>query len=312
MASPPRTSTPAMTVTRSTTACLAADRATSEDLAVRRLWPLAFALACSFDGSGFGDQPAASAGDTSTSAAASSGAAPITTGSTSAASTSTTAAASTTDAPADPTAPLTSTDPSTTSGGSTTDDTSTSTSTSTGLDDTTGTASTTGPVPCVDVPYKQVVKVGQATTVAPMIKAMSNQGEGMIAFSEVAGQGTVSFPLDVPCDGQFAVWGRVFDGEGGVNNNDPDSYFVRADADPEIEWFYGCQSPASGYGWYRVRSGMQGIDCDANVPWLVPLPTGAHTITLRNREPKDGSGNVAAIARILITSDLDYVPTADE
>lgn len=39
---------------------------------------------------------------------------------------------------------------------------------------------------------------------------------------------------------------------------------------------------------------------------------GPHAITLRNREPINADGHVARIARLLITNDLAYVPTADD
>lgn len=294
---------------------------------LRQLSPIAFVLACNFDATGFGDPPPASAGDTTTASAASTGSAPATTDPidpidpTTSTSTTSTTELSTSGAT---TFPLTSTDPSTTS-----IDPSTTWATSTGPDDTTGepdttgddtttsstssTTSTTGPVSCADMPYKQIIKVADATTVAPMVKAMSQQQvEGMVAYSEVAEQGTVSFTIDVPCDGQLAVWGRVRDFKPGISQNgdDPDSFYPRIDDGPESSWFYGCQTggETSAYRWKRVRSGVQGQPCDNNTVWLVSVTAGTHTITLRNRESKSQNGGVAVIARLLVTSDLDAMP----
>lgn len=282
-------------------------------IVARSLCPLAFALACNFDGTGFGDPPPASAGDTTT--AASTGPAP------SSSTTDPTTVTPTTDLSTSSatTLPLTSTDPSTSSTSTAPDDDTTGIpdTTTTGDDTTTSSTtssstSTTGPASCADVFYKQIVKVDDATTVAPMIKAMSQQQpeEGIVAYSEVAEQGTVSFPIDVPCDGQLYVWGRVRDAKPGTGSDDPDSFYTRVDAGPESSWFYGCQTGGenSSYRWKRVRTGVQGEPCDDNTVWPVSVTAGAHTITLRNREPKSQVGGVAVIARLLVTSDPDASP----
>jgi hypothetical protein len=277
--------------------------------AARQLCLLALALACNFDSTGFGEPPPASAGDTTTTAAASTGSASSTTDPTTGGATTSTTDLSTSSAT---TFPLTSTDPSTSSSS-----TSLGPDDGTGLPDTTGddtttttTTSSTGPASCADVPYKQIVTVAESTTVAPMIKTMSQQGEGMVAFSEVAEEGTVTFPIDVPCDGQLVVWGRVRDAKPGTGGDDPDSFYTRADAGPESSWFYGCQTGGenSTYRWKRIRSGVQGEPCDTNTVWPVSVTAGAHTITLRNREAKSQGGATAVIARILVTSDPGATP----
>lgn len=110
------------------------------------------------------------------------------------------------------------------------------------------------------------------------------------------------------------MWGRVLDNTPGVKlDDDPDSFWVRADDGPETGWFYGCQTimQAAGYRWLRVTSGMLNQSCNAAQPWTLNLTAGSHTVHLRNREPV-GDDNVAAIARVLVTNDLDYVPAAPD
>jgi len=173
---------------------------------------------------------------------------------------------------------------------------------------TTGVPETTGPPVCDAMVVKEILLVADAVITAPMEKIMSGKGEGMVALSEVAEEGTVSFSVDLPCDGTYAVWGRAQDTNPGNVNADPDSYFVRVDGGEEGGWFYGCQTNglASGYHWLRVTTAGMPV-CGGGV-WSPQLAAGSHTFTLRNREPVAFDDDVAAVARLLITNDMNYVP----
>ena len=274
-------------------------------------WCLACALACTFDASGQGEAPASmSTGGAATSDAVDAtgpGATTTTTGGPGSGS-------GTADATTWTTGEGVLTDASTSTTTGTTDATTSSTGSTTGEPpppDTTG-----PPVPpsCDGMFVKQIRLVSEAQVFPPMVAQQSQLGEGTLAFSQIAEQGTITFTFDVPCAGAFAVWGRVLDVDPGVNNYDPDSYYVHVDGAPESGWFYGCQTDQkpAGYSWLRVRTGEQGIPCDETVPLLVDLAAGVHTITLRNREQQDGDGNVAAVARLLIVNDPNYTPVAPD
>lgn len=272
---------------------------------------LPLVLACSFDATGVDTVAPASAAEATV--AGSSG------GSTSAApGTSTTSAAGTSgateaaEATGDPTTdgqsgtdpatsePLT-TGPMETTAPDTTDGTTTDGTT-------TGVPETTGPPVCDAMVVKEILLVVDAVITVPMEKVMSGKGEGMVALSEVAEEGTVSFSVDLPCDGTYAVWGRAQDTNPGNVDADPDSYFVRVDGGGEGGWFYGCQTNglASGYHWLRVTTAGMPV-CGGGV-WSPQLAAGSHTFTLRNREPVAFDDDVAAVARLLITNDMNYVP----
>ncbi|HEY0137314.1 MAG TPA: hypothetical protein VGB85_24695 [Nannocystis sp.] len=178
--------------------------------------------------------------------------------------------------------------------------------------DTTGAPETTGP-PCEPGFYKQVVLVADAVVEAPMVKVMSDMGEGMIAYSPTEGMGIASFTFDLPCADEVAIWGRALDLMPGLNmTNDADSYWVSADDGAETGWFYGCQTlgQPAGYHWLRVTSATLDQTCLAQ-PWTLSLPAGSHTIHLRNSEAASEQ-TVATIARLLITNDFNYVPVAPE
>lgn len=274
-------------------------------------WSFVGALACTFDASGQGEAPTSAS-------AASTGGGSDATGEGPGATTTTT-----TDEPGGSGSETADATTWTTGEGVLTD-AGASTSTS-GAPDSTSTAAgstsgepppdtTGGPPTCDGMFVKQIRLAAEAQVVPPMIAQQSMLGEGTVAFSQVAEQGTAAFTFDVPCAGTFAVWGRALDLDPGVNNDDPDSYYIHVDGAPESGWFYGCQTDQkpAGYSWLRVRTGVQGIPCEQTVPLVVDLAPGAHTITLRNREGMNDDEAVAAIARLMIVNDTNYSPMAPD
>lgn len=163
--------------------------------------------------------------------------------------------------------------------------------------------------PCQET-VRELVLVEGATVTPPMQTAVSEMGEGTVAFSEVAEQGTVAFLADLPCSDTYHVWGRVNDFNPGTHDSgDPDSYYVTVDTGQELTWFYGCGTTDSPqWTWQPVHDGELGADCDAGTILEVDLDAGVHTIVVRNRE-EAWFDSFAAIARILVTNDPDYVPT---
>jgi hypothetical protein len=174
---------------------------------------------------------------------------------------------------------------------------------------TSDTGDPTGSGPCQQT-VTELVLVESSTVTPPMETAVSEMGEGTIAFSEVAEQGTVVFLVDLPCADTYYVWGRVNDFNPGTHGSgDPDSYYVTVDTGQEMTWFYGCgtfESPQ--WTWQPVHDGELGADCEAGIDLEADLDAGVHTIVVRNREDA-WFENFAAIARILVTNDPDHVPT---
>lgn len=287
--------------------------------------PLALALGCSFDASGIAESSAAGPGGTSSGGSAgdptggpagdpagdpgSSGPGPgtVTTGGEGTGDGSSSGAVDpvTTGGPE----PMT-TDLSTTTGQP---DPSTS-----GPDETTGApddSTTTGAPACPQF-YKQIVTVEQAMVVAPMGKHDSMVEDSVVAYSGVMEAGLINFPVTPPCDGPVAVWARVLDANPGSNGQgDPDSFYPHVDNEAETGWFYGCQTGGledDEYYWLRVRGGMVGQQCNTYPDWTPQLSAGPHTVTLRNREGQNQQLAVAAVSRVLVTSDLNYVPNGND
>jgi len=208
------------------------------------------------------------------------------------------------------TGPMATTDISTTDATATTDISTTDISTTGPPETTTGPPETTGQPQCDELYLKTILLVENATVVAPMEKLMSGKGENTIARSEVAEQGSVTFTIELPCDGPVAVWGRVQDTNPGLVNSDPDSYYVSVDGvdDTDAGWYYGCQTEgkASGYHWLRVTTSAE--PACGGPEWTPDLGAGTHSFRLRNREPVAFDDDIAAVARLLITNDMGYVP----
>lgn len=210
--------------------------------------------------------------------------------------------------------PDTTTDlPANTSSTTTTISTTTTADATTTTTDTVDTSTTISDACGEQVTITLLALVEDAEVTSPMEKKLSDQDEGIVASSPTAFVGTVTFTLEIPCAGTYRAWGRVYDALTGVNPDDPDSFIVSADDAPEFDWRYGCQTTNGDplYTWQQILQHV-GETCDEQ-PWPLELTAGTHTITLRNREA-ESMGNQkfrAGIARILVTSDLEYVPTTD-
>ena len=80
----------------------------------------------------------------------------------------------------------------------------------------------------------------------------------------------------------------------------------------EDGWFYGCHSfdDPAGWGWHVVDANMAGAQCNEAKDVNLDLGAGSHTIKFRNREGANFLGDVASLARVLITNDPGYTPGA--
>lgn len=195
----------------------------------------------------------------------------------------------------------------TTAGGA--EDVSSSGSVDDGDDTTTGV-----PVdPCENpAPFTVEIDVTQAVLTAPM-QLGTSPTEGPYAYSEVANQGRASFQFLVPCQAEVRAWARVYDpgvGFSALDFSDPDSFRVAFDGEGDTEWWYGCQmadAAISGSAWSWEQL-MDNAWC-ASDELRRTLSPGTHLLHLTNREPGDlGMASVAAVTRVVVTSDPAYVP----
>ena len=94
---------------------------------------------------------------------------------------------------------------------------------------------------------------------------------------------------------------------------------MSADAPPAVtvlapnggETWYGCDTEDLEPGWsYQRVHHNEGTDSCEIVSLSWNLPAGNHSLDLRNREGSDFQG-AAAVARVLVTSDSEYVPTPE-
>lgn len=199
----------------------------------------------------------------------------------------------------------------TTVGADTGTDAGTTTSGDTTGPGTTGTSTGAAGACADDEVVKLLVLAEDAEVVFPMEQQVSAMGEGTYASSPIAELGTADFAFEVPCADDYVVWGRVFDGDPGPPGaNDPDSFYVTADDGAEAGWFYGCQTEflQGSWSWLKIRT-VRSVTCDGPVDLSLALAAGTHHVELRNREPENAMGLRAGIARMLITNDLDHVPT---
>lgn len=183
------------------------------------------------------------------------------------------------------------------------------------------TTGTTGPVadPCRDPPPITIeLDVTEGLITPPMQIGMLPRWS--YAYSEQAEAGVVSFQFQVPCQDEFRVHAFIYDSGVGLdagNTNDPDQFLVAFDGDVTTVWDYGCQAldqAVSGHIWMWLPVVSHGLACQEGGFEQVLSP-GTHLLHLTNVEPgayefrnNDYIGEVAAVSRIVITSDPEFSP----
>jgi hypothetical protein len=127
------------------------------------------------------------------------------------------------------------------------------------------------------------------------------------AVSLVENDGEVTVTIDLPCAGEYTVWGLVWDYDPGAwASPDPDSLYVDFGGGESI-WRYGCQTAnsPSGLSWQKL-SVLTAQPCDLDYLVVSAAAAGSYAIRFRNREAGEGSA-VAGIAAIAVSLD----PAAD-
>ncbi len=167
--------------------------------------------------------------------------------------------------------------------------------------------------PCADpAPFTVEINATHALLEPPM-QSGTSMTEGAYVYSEASNSGRASFQFQLPCAAEVRAWARVYDpgvGASAVGFGDPDSYLVAFDGDEPKEWWYGCQTIDAGpyagaWAWANMIDNPWCVESD----FRRTLSSGTHLLHLTNREPGDqSSGYVAAVARVVITTDPAYSP----
>ncbi len=172
---------------------------------------------------------------------------------------------------------------------------------------TTGAGSTTGGAQTCQGFHEIVLTAEDASLTGDWELAMSQQGEGMIAFVSFDvwdPEGDVAWQVDIPCEDTWHIFVR------GHDRQVEDSYFVRVDGmpDPEAIMELDCtDDPQNGngvYRWQEMNWRAQGEDVCNYVedPWTFDWTAGSsHDVVFSFRESR-------ALARIVVTNDPNWQP----
>lgn len=156
----------------------------------------------------------------------------------------------------------------------------------------------------IDVLWAADAELGSPMQLVEATQAADNP---VVAVSAVEEDGEITFELDLPCAGEYYVWGLVWDFFSGAwPDPDADSFYFDVGSG-EALWRYGCQTStaAGGLSWQPLQR-LDGQPC-STTPIVLKAPEGGvYTLTLRNREAGYDSA-VAGIAAIAIGTD----PTLD-
>ena len=186
-------------------------------------------------------------------------------------------------------------------------------STDEGTQETTGSSSM-----CADPPFfKEIVLAENAFVVAPMQKWTPPGVPGFAATLEDDG-GTATFVWTPPCSDTYFLWARVWDLEPGPFNGGPDSLRVGLLDGGETPWNYGCQTATTfiaQWHWLRVQESLSCLFDEDVIEYSTDAGATAFVFTGIEGGTYDAAsppGELAAIARILITNDPSYVPDGND
>lgn len=172
-------------------------------------------------------------------------------------------------------------------------------------DDDAGDEGDTGEVVECGLDGVQVIWAEDASVTAPMtlIEATQANDAPAVAVSGAPESGEVTFALDLPCAGDYYVWGLVWDFMPGAwASEDADSFYVDVGG-PEFVWRYGCQTAevVGGLSWQPLQR-LDDQPCTTTPIVLQAPEAGVYAFTLRNREAGFDS-QVAGIGALAIATD---------
>ena len=200
--------------------------------------------------------------------------------------------------------------------------TSASTTSTTASDDTIGTSSESGPPesetstgepdPCADPQLVQITREAtDAELGGSMMLGMLGNGQQYV-YSENASDGTATFSFATLCADEYVIWGLVYDGDpiiSDIGGQAADRMQVDLEAS-SVDWRYGCSSGVLNWNWEYV--GTNDDFCLADSRTVFQLEAGEHSVVFVPTEGgaanPDDPGEAAALQRIIITNDLDFMP----
>jgi len=102
--------------------------------------------------------------------------------------------------------------------------------------------------------------------------------------------GAAEYTIDIPTTGDYVIWGRVIAPDGGS-----DSFFTSIDGGEDLAWDVPI---GSVWTWNSVNGNGQD-------PLVFNLAAGTHTLKI------SGSEDGTKLDRLLITNDMDFVPSEE-
>ena len=171
---------------------------------------------------------------------------------------------------------------------------------------------------CSDPPFfKQVVNAEEAFLSDPMMLWTPPGDESFVATLQ-DDAGVASFFWDAPCGDDYWLWARVWDDMPGALDDGPDSFEVGLADGGSSTWLYGCQTATvfnGAWHWLKVQESFTCLFDEDVIQYHADA--GPRVFTFEGLEggtynAADPPGELAAISRILITNDPDFVPGTDD
>jgi hypothetical protein len=151
--------------------------------------------------------------------------------------------------------------------------------------------------PATPTGVRIVAEAESAAMVKPMTKHSDNSAaNGLYIASGTANAGSASFNVNIPQDGTYVIWGRVY-----APSDTADSFFVSIDWSNKDVYDVAEGKWAAAWQW-TVVNGRGGGAPNSIVARQFFLTAGQHTIIVEGREAN------TRLDQILITNDLSYVP----
>ncbi|MBC8066857.1 MAG: hypothetical protein IAG13_00870 [Deltaproteobacteria bacterium] len=167
--------------------------------------------------------------------------------------------------------------------------------------------------PCsLDPAFSVSFEADMTTLAGTMMLGMGGDGQPY-AYSADAETGSATVTFASECADEYAIWAFVYDGDPLLNtpfdNSTADRMRVTVDGG-DTDWRYGCQTGLDPWSWQAV--GTNNVICTNDNLAVYSLPPGEHTVAFTPTEAgtpgADSPGSAAALMRLIITNDLDFMP----
>jgi hypothetical protein len=154
-----------------------------------------------------------------------------------------------------------------------------------------------GNPPATPTNLRIVAEAESGALVKPMAKHSDpNASNGVYVSTSTANAGSVAFTVNIPSDGTYVIWGRVY-----AATDTTDSFFVSIDGSSKDIYDAAEGKWAAKWQWTVVNGRGGGAPASIS-PRMFYLTAGTHKIQFDGRETD------TRLDQILITNDLTYVP----